>query len=45
MKKLLVYKLLIVVIMSLVGAYFFNLLPDTVPIHWDFEGKPDRMGS
>ncbi|NDK08777.1 DUF1648 domain-containing protein, partial [Candidatus Gracilibacteria bacterium] len=32
-------------IMSLVGAYFFNLLPDTVPIHWDFEGKPDRMGS
>ncbi len=45
MKKLLVYKLLIVVIMSLVWVYFFNLLPDTVPIHWDFEGKPDRMWS
>lgn len=45
MKKILAYKILIVVIMSLVWAYYYQLLPDTVPIHWDFQGNPDRMWS
>lgn len=45
MKKLLVYKLLIVLLMWLVWAYFYNKLPDMVPVHWWLDWKPDRMWS
>gem|GEM_PF-2411013 len=34
MKKLFIYKLLIVVVMALIGAYFYNKLPNIVPTHW-----------
>lgn len=45
MKKLLVYKLLIVVVMILIWIYIYPMLPDSIPVHWWFDGKPDRMGS
>lgn len=25
-------------------AYAFNVLPDTIPVHFDFKGDPDRYG-
>ncbi|MFA5917037.1 MAG: SdpI family protein [Candidatus Gracilibacteria bacterium] len=43
--KLLIYKLLIVLLMILIGVYVYPILPDIVPIHWGFDGKPDNMGS
>jgi len=43
MKKLFIYKLLIVVVMALIGAYFYNKLPNIVPTHWWIDGKPDQM--
>lgn len=45
MKKLLVYKLLIVLVMTIIWIYVYPMLPDIVPIHWGFDGKPDRMWS
>lgn len=45
MKKLLVYKLLIVLVMTIIWIYVSPMLPDIVPVHWGFDGKPDRMWS
>jgi len=43
--KLLIYKLLIVVVMVMVWVFIYPKLPDTVPIHWWFDGQADRMWS
>lgn len=45
MKKLLIYKLLIVLVMIMIGFYVYPLLPDSMPIHWWFDWKPDQMWS
>jgi len=45
MKNLFIYKLLIVILMATVWAYFYNILPNSMPIHWWFDWKPDRMWS
>lgn len=44
MKKLFIYKLLIIIAMTLVWAYFYRQLPDIIPTHWWIDGKPDHMG-
>jgi uncharacterized membrane protein len=43
--KLLIYKLLIVLFMIVIWVYVYPMLPDIVPIHWGFDGKPDNMWS
>ncbi len=45
MNKLFLYKLLIVWVMFLVWAYFYNLLPNEVPTHWGPNWLPDAYGS
>lgn len=45
MKKSLICKILIVLVAFLVWVYFYPKLPDIVPIHWWFDGIPDRTGS
>lgn len=45
MKKLFIYKLLIILIMSIVWAYFYPKLPDLVPIHWWPDWTADKMWS
>lgn len=42
MNKFLLGKILIVVAMFLTWIYFYNLLPDNMPIHWNYEGKVDN---
>lgn len=45
MKKLFIYKLLIVLLMTIVWAYFYPKLPDLVPIHWWPDWTADKMWS
>lgn len=45
MKKLFIYKLLIVLVMILVGIYFYGILPEQVPSHWWPNGLPDAYSS
>ncbi len=44
MKHLDFYKILIIVWMSGIWMYFYNILPEQVPIHWGIDGLPDQMG-
>lgn len=43
--KLLLYKLLIVLVMIIIWFYLYPILPAEVPIHWGFNGQPNRMWS
>ena len=38
-------QLTVVAIPFLYLSYIYPELPDVVPLHWDFQGNPDRMGS
>ncbi|MBU0981191.1 SdpI family protein [Patescibacteria group bacterium] len=41
MKKYLYLQLFIVALMCAVGFYFYDLLPDPMPSHWNFAGEVD----
>lgn len=43
MKKLFIYKLLIIIVMACVWAYFYSKLPNMIPTHWWLNGKPDQI--
>ena len=38
------FSILVLVAMWAFFVYAFTLLPDTIPIHFDFKGNPDRYG-
>ncbi len=44
-RLLIVGNVLVIVLMFLVGIYYYLILPETVPMHFGFSGRPDRYGS
>lgn len=38
-------QLMLLVLVAGIGAYYYMRLPDVVPTHFDFRGKPDQYGS
>lgn len=45
MKKKTVWILCTAVVVMIVSAWLFTKLPDRVPVHFDFDGTPNRYGS
>jgi uncharacterized membrane protein len=44
-KKLLILKILIAVFMLSMGAYYYPLLPASMPIHWNYMGVADNFAA
>jgi len=44
-RLLIVANVAVIVLMFLVAMYYYQLLPEVVPMHFGLGGKPDRYGS
>ncbi len=44
-RLLVVGNVLVVILMFLVAFYYYLILPEVIPTHFSFGGKPDRYGS
>jgi len=42
--KMLIVRVCLVALMFVVGAALYPYLPDSIPTHWGFEGRPDAWG-
>jgi len=42
-KQWFLIRLLIIGFMFAIGIYFYNDLPNMMPVHWDIEGQPDKF--
>jgi uncharacterized membrane protein len=45
MKKIEILPIALILLSLMIGLYLINLVPDTMPTHWNFEGKADGFSN
>ena len=45
MKRLVIANVLLITIILGIGFWYYSILPAKVPVHFDLNGRPDRLGN